>query len=53
MEDASKSKDAQPGADCSNCVLYKGPPGSAQGPCKLFEGKLVKSAGWCSSWSDL
>ena len=53
VEDAAKAKDAQPGANCANCILYKGAPDSAQGPCKLFEKRLVKASGWCSSWSDL
>jgi hypothetical protein len=53
VEDANKAKDAQPGANCSNCILYKDTPGSGQGLCKLFPGKLVRTAGWCSSWSDL
>jgi hypothetical protein len=52
-EDANQSKEAQPGANCSNCILYKDTPGGGQGQCKLFPGKLVKTAGWCSSWSDL
>ena len=53
VEDAGRSKEAQPGANCSNCVLYADTPGAGQGACKLFTGKLVKAAGWCSSWSDL
>ena len=27
------------------------PGGSAQGPCQLFPGKLVKAAGWCTGWA--
>jgi hypothetical protein len=53
VENADRAKDAQPGANCSNCILYKDTPGGGQGQCKLFPGKLVKTAGWCSSWSDL
>ena len=52
VEDASRAKDAQPGADCSNCAIYTA-AGDAQGSCALFPGKLVKAAGWCSSWSGL
>jgi hypothetical protein len=53
VEDANRAADAQPGANCSNCVLYKDAPGTGQGDCKIFPGKRVKAAGWCSSWSDL
>lgn len=52
VEDANKAKDAQPGANCSNCVQYKD-AADGQGDCKLFPGKRVKAAGWCSAWSDL
>jgi hypothetical protein len=52
VEDASRAKNAAAGADCSNCSLY-GATGSAQGTCTLFPAKLVKAAGWCSSWSGL
>jgi hypothetical protein len=53
VEDANRAKDAQPGASCSNCVLYKDAPGTGLGDCRIFPGKWVKAAGWCSSWSDL
>jgi len=52
VEDASRAKDVQPGANCSNCSIY-GALGDTQGSCTLFKGKLVKAAGWCSSWSGL
>jgi hypothetical protein len=53
VEDASRAKGAQSGANCSNCALYDGADGAPQGRCSLFPGKLVKAAGWCSSWSTL
>jgi hypothetical protein len=53
VEDASRAKDATSGAHCSNCSLYTAVGGSTQGKCVLFPGKLVKAAGWCSSWSGL
>jgi hypothetical protein len=53
VEDASHAKAAASGADCSNCSLYGTAGGAAQGTCSLFPGKLVKAAGWCSSWSGL
>ena len=52
VEDASRAKAAASGADCSNCSIY-GASGPARGSCTLFPGKLVKAAGWCSSWSSL
>jgi hypothetical protein len=35
---------------CSNCQLFQGKPGAADGPCPLFPGKVVAANGWCSSW---
>jgi hypothetical protein len=52
VEDASRAKDAPPGASCSNCSIYAA-LNDTQGSCTLFKDKLVKAAGWCSSWSGL
>jgi hypothetical protein len=52
VEDASRAKDAQPGSNCSNCSIYSAAD-DTQGSCTLFKDKLVKAAGWCSSWSGL
>jgi hypothetical protein len=38
-------------AVCSNCSLYTGKPGAADGPCSIFAGKLVSAKGWCSAWA--
>lgn len=35
---------------CSNCNLYSGKAGAADGPCSIFGGKLVNAKGWCSAW---
>jgi hypothetical protein len=51
VEDARQAKEAQPDSSCANCALYQGTYGSPQGPCQLFTGKLVKAAGWCTSWA--
>jgi hypothetical protein len=51
VSDASKSADAKPGSKCANCNFFQGAAGSAQGPCQMFPGKSVNSAGWCSSWT--
>jgi hypothetical protein len=52
VEDASRAKDAQSGANCSNCSVYT-PMGDTQGSCGLFKSRLVKAAGWCNAWSGL
>jgi hypothetical protein len=52
VEDASHAKEAQSGANCSNCSIYSA-MGDTQGSCTLFKGKLVKAAGWCNAWSGL
>jgi hypothetical protein len=51
VEDASQAKGAAPGSTCANCALYQGHAGSPTGPCQIFAGKVVKAAGWCSSWA--
>jgi anaerobic selenocysteine-containing dehydrogenase len=38
-------------AMCSNCTLYSGKAGAADGPCSAFGGKLVSANGWCSAWA--
>jgi hypothetical protein len=48
VADAKQAKGASPGALCSNCSIYGGAEGAAQGTCTLFPGKLVKAAG-CAS----
>lgn len=51
VEDAKNASGATPGSSCATCALYQGANGSAQGPCQLFPGKVVKASGWCSSWA--
>lgn len=39
---------------CKNCMLYTkvgNKDGAEVGKCTLFNGMLVKSEGWCQSWS--
>ena len=47
----AKSPKFAAGQACSNCMFYQGKPGSANGPCPLFGGKLVAGAGWCASYA--
>ncbi len=35
---------------CGNCQLYTGDASVEWGPCALFPGKQVATAGWCSAW---
>jgi hypothetical protein len=51
VEDASKAQGALPGSTCANCALYQGHSGTLTGPCQIFPNKMVKAAGWCSSWA--
>ena len=44
------TKSAKSDAYCGNCSQYQGKAGDAMGPCKIFPGKSVASAGWCSGW---
>lgn len=39
------------GQQCSNCALFQGKTGEANGPCPIFAGKSVASKGWCSAWA--
>lgn len=55
VHDASTiSADSQPryesGQLCSNCALYQG-GSDPWGACPLFQGKLVKSTGWCNGYA--
>ncbi|MFK7997206.1 MAG: high-potential iron-sulfur protein [Granulosicoccus sp.] len=44
------SESENPEQNCGNCTLYSGGDGEAMGPCPLFPGAAVMSAGWCSAW---
>lgn len=46
---AEKRKDAT--QLCSNCNFYSAKAGDANGPCVLFQGKLVTANGWCTAWA--
>ena len=35
---------------CSNCQLFLGKAGEAQGACPIFAGRQVAANGWCLSW---
>jgi hypothetical protein len=44
------TQSTKPGENCGNCAQFQGKASSAQGPCTIFPGKNVASAGWCLSW---
>jgi hypothetical protein len=49
--DATKApKRTDKTALCSNCSLFSGKAGAADGPCSIFGGKLVNAKGWCTAW---
>jgi hypothetical protein len=50
VEDGTKVKDAM-GNRCDTCAIYQGKDGASQGSCQIFKSKLVKAAGWCTSWA--
>lgn len=48
--DKAKAPSHLPGQACSNCALYQGKAGAADGPCPLFGGRLVVAKGWCTAY---
>jgi hypothetical protein len=36
--------------NCGNCKLYTGEASKAWGPCAIFPGQNVATAGWCQAW---
>jgi len=44
------TKSLKSDATCGNCSLYEGKPDDAMAACRLFPGKSVAGAGWCSGW---
>ncbi len=35
---------------CGNCKLYTGDATKQWGPCAIFPGQDVATAGWCKAW---
>jgi hypothetical protein len=55
VTDATKADKAKfpkyaAGQDCSTCGLYQGAAGSSQGPCPIYQNKIVQAKAWCSAW---
>jgi hypothetical protein len=36
--------------NCANCRLYTGVVSQGWGPCAIFPGQNVATAGWCKAW---
>jgi hypothetical protein len=51
IDKAKAPKQYQPGQLCSNCALYQGKAGAAEGPCPLFGGRAVAAKGWCTAYA--
>lgn len=49
--DASKYPQFKPGQHCEGCALYMGKPGEANGPCTVFQNKIVTAKGWCATYA--
>lgn len=49
--DKAKFPSFKPGAHCGNCNFFQGAAGQQFGPCQIFPGKSVNTAGWCASHS--
>lgn len=48
--DSKRYRKHSPDQSCANCQLYKGEPGSAEGPCSFFGHRIVPSTGWCRNY---
>jgi len=46
-----KTTSAMPDQMCGNCALYQGEADAKGGPCPLFPGSHVDTAGWCKAYS--
>ena len=49
--DATKFPMHKPGQHCANCALYMGKPDATEGPCQVFQNKIVHAKGWCVSYA--
>ena len=56
VKDASKVDPAKypqfkAGQICENCALYTAPTGQNEGPCTIFQNRLVAAKGWCATYA--
>ena len=49
--DTTKYPQYKKGQICENCALYTAPEGKEEGPCTIFQNRLVKAKGWCATYA--
>lgn len=49
--DATRYPQFKPGQQCDGCALYTGQPGATEGPCTVFQNKIVTAKGWCATYA--
>ncbi len=49
--DAAKYPNHKPDQKCSGCALYTGKAGDKEGPCTVFQNKIVTADGWCATYA--
>ncbi len=49
--DVSAQPTYKAGQACANCSLFLGDEGDQWGPCSIFPGLAVSTAGWCSVYA--
>ena len=47
---AYSNQSAMAGQNSGNCQLYTGDTSKDWGPCAIFPGTNVATAGWCKAW---
>ena len=49
--DTARYPQYKEGQICENCALYTAPAGQEEGPCTIFQNRLVKAKGWCATYA--
>lgn len=49
--DKAKFPKYEASQNCGNCQFFQAAADTEAGPCLIFPGKSVKTAGWCNSWA--
>lgn len=49
--DVEKYPQYKKGQICENCALYTAPVGQEEGPCTIFQNRLVDAKGWCATYA--
>ncbi|MDZ7749110.1 MAG: high-potential iron-sulfur protein [Halofilum sp. (in: g-proteobacteria)] len=48
--ESSTNPKREQGANCANCVHFRGDPGDAWASCNIFPDHRVGAHGWCEAW---